>query len=122
MPNGWGMMRGAEKRAPRAAALFAFAAILLQALLFQPHVHAIGPITARIPVHTATLAAAAAADECVLCRELAQSGTFVAAAPPLLKAGALNALPVSAMLPPAPIRDARPRIWNSRGPPWSIAS
>lgn len=117
------MMRGAERRVSRAAALLAFAAILLQALLFQPHVHAIGPVGARArPAHGATLAAATAADDCALCRELAQSGTFVAAAPPLLRATAAIAPPASAVLAPASLRDARPRVWNSRGPPSSIAA
>jgi len=117
------MMRGEEKRVSRAAALFAFAALLLQALLFQPHVHAIGSAeTWAQPVRTATLAAATPADECVLCRELAQSGTFVAAALPLLKATSASAPPPLLGLPPASLRDARPRIWNSRGPPPSIAA
>jgi hypothetical protein len=117
------MMRGGGKRAFRVAALLAFAALLFQALLFQPHVHAISLVSARAqPTRIATFAPAIAADECALCRELAQSGTFVAATPPLLKTASPSVLPASIILPLSAVRDMRPRIWNSRGPPSSIAA
>jgi hypothetical protein len=117
------------QRRPRLALLLALLLSLFgQSLLTQTHIHVDPPSRATFLSAHGALAARVAhrhhsshgSANCPICREMAQAGQYLPAAPPGAASVGLTPVPV-----PAPVASGIPgrvrsHAWHSRGPPTTL--